>query len=167
MPTSTDLLAVGEVARRAGVAVSTLHFYEREGLIVSERDGANHRRYPRSTLRRISFVRVSQRVGIPLAEIRAALDSLPASRTPTRADWAKLSGMWRERLDRRIADLQHLRDDLDDCMGCGCLSVSRCSLQNRDDRLGATGSGPRRWDGEAATDADLEVGLELEVEAAD
>ncbi|MCD0450517.1 redox-sensitive transcriptional activator SoxR [Actinocorallia sp. API 0066] len=138
-------LTVGELSRRSGVAVSALHFYEREGLITAERTAGNQRRYRRDTLRRVAFIRTSQRVGIPLADIRAALGSLPSSRTPTRADWAALSASWRDRLDARIDELLSLRDALSDCIGCGCLSLTACSLSNPSDTLADTGSGPRRW----------------------
>ncbi|WP_308116557.1 redox-sensitive transcriptional activator SoxR [Leifsonia poae] len=139
------VLSVGELSVRSGVAVSALHFYERQGLIESRRTAGNQRRYPRDVLRRVAFIRVSQRVGIPLAEIRAALDSLPAGRTPTKKDWARLSGLWRHELDERIRDLEHLRSDLTGCMGCGCLSLRTCALQNPSDALGDDGAGPRRW----------------------
>jgi MerR family transcriptional regulator, redox-sensitive transcriptional activator SoxR len=153
MSPAEPILSVGDVASRSGVAVSTLHFYERQGLIASERTAGNQRRYRRDVLRRIAFVRVSQRVGVPLADIRAALDSLPAGRTPTKKDWARLSRLWRTELDQRIRDLQHLRDDLTDCMGCGCLSLRTCALQNPSDELAAEGAGPRRWaDADAAED---------------
>lgn len=140
-------LTVGELSARSGVAISALHFYEREGLLASERDDRNHRRYRRDALRRVAFIRVAQRVGIPLAEIRDVLASLPAGRTPTKADWTRLSRHWRAALDARIADLEHLRDDLDGCIGCGCLSLRSCRLRNPDDALGAGGTGPRRWEG--------------------
>lgn len=140
-------LTVGVLAERSGVAVSALHFYERKGLLSSERTDGNQRRYRRDALRRVAFIRVSQRVGIPLADIRTALDSLPESRTPTKADWARLSRLWKSELDARIADLQHLRNDLTECIGCGCLSLTRCTLQNPGDRLGASGAGPRLWEG--------------------
>ena len=136
-------LTPGELAARSGVAVSALHFYERQGLIRSRRTAGNQRRYPRETLRRVAFVRVSQRVGIPLAEIRAVLDTLPAGRTPGRKEWATLSARWRDDLDRRIEQLVRLRDDLTDCIGCGCLSLDRCALANPDDELGDQGPGPR------------------------
>ncbi|GAA0964459.1 redox-sensitive transcriptional activator SoxR [Actinocorallia libanotica] len=139
------LLPVGEVARRSGVSVSALHFYERERLIRSERTPGNQRRYRRDILRRLAFIRVSQRVGVPLRDIRAALDSLPSGRTPTRRDWARLSQRWHAELDARIAALQQLRDELTDCIGCGCLSLDRCTLQNPADILGESGQGPRRW----------------------
>jgi MerR family transcriptional regulator, redox-sensitive transcriptional activator SoxR len=139
-------LSVGELAARSGVSVSALHFYERKGLLAPERDDRNQRRYRRDALRRVAFIRVAQRVGIPLAEIHEALASLPSGRTPTKADWATLSRHWRAALDARIADLAHLRNDLDGCIGCGCLSLKTCRLNNPDDVLGATGSGARRWE---------------------
>ncbi|GAB3150673.1 redox-sensitive transcriptional activator SoxR [Microbacterium neimengense] len=139
------ILGVGDVAQRSGVAISTLHFYEREGLITSERSAGNQRRYRRDVLRRIAFIRVSQRVGVPLADIRTALDSLPEGRTPTKKDWARLSRMWREELDSRIRSLERLRNDLTGCMGCGCLSLRTCTLQNPADTLGGEGAGPRLW----------------------
>ena len=137
-------LTVGQVAARAGVAVSALHFYESRGLIRSRRTAGNQRRYSRDTLRRIAFIRVAQRVGIPLATIGEALASLPEERTPTAADWARLSEDWRAELDVRIARLVQLRDDFTDCIGCGCLSMDRCRLTNPDDRYGARGPGPGR-----------------------
>ncbi|HWJ10812.1 MAG TPA: redox-sensitive transcriptional activator SoxR [Nocardioides sp.] len=140
----THDLAPGDVARRAGVAVSALHFYEREGLITSVRTVGNQRRYHRDVLRRIAFVRVSQSVGISLADIRAALATLPEGRTPTKADWTRLSRSWRAVLDDRIARLEQLRDTLDDCIGCGCLSMQSCRLANPGDALGAYGDGPVR-----------------------
>mgnify|MGYP001942212884 CR=1 FL=1 len=132
------------MAERSGVAVSALHFYERKGLIHSRRTSGNQRRYRRDTLRRVSFIRISQRVGIPLARIRQALDQLPDNRTPTRTDWADLSAQWRDELDARIDQLTRLRDDLSDCIGCGCLSLSTCTLSNPDDQLSEDGTGPRR-----------------------
>lgn len=140
-------LTIGELSARSGLAPSALHFYERQGLIESTRTSGNQRRYARDCLRRVAFIRVSQRVGIPLAAIRTALDSLPDSRTPTPKDWARLSAGWKDELDRRIADLEHLRDDLTGCIGCGCLSMRSCNLQNPADVLGEGGSGPLRWDG--------------------
>ena len=136
-------LTPGELAERSGVAVSALHFYERLGLIRSRRTAGNQRRYPREMLRRVAFIRVSQRVGIPLADIRAALDTLPDGRTPSREDWEALSAIWRADLDRRIAQLERLRDDLSGCIGCGCLSIDRCTLFNPEDALGDDGPGPR------------------------
>ncbi len=136
-------LTVGQVAERSGVAVSTLHFYEAKGLIASRRNASNHRRYPREVLRRVAVIRVAQRAGIPLAEIRAALESLPNERTPTAADWKQLSAQWQADLDARIAHLTELRDQLGDCIGCGCLSVETCPLRNPWDELGGSGPGPR------------------------
>lgn len=137
-------LTPGEVSTRAGVAVSALHFYEREGLIESHRTAGNQRRYHRDMLRRIAFIRVSQSLGIPLREIGEALDSLPDNKTPTKADWARLSAHWRADLDARISQLERLRDSLDGCIGCGCLSLKSCSLYNAGDRLGAYGPGAHR-----------------------
>lgn len=145
-PWDAKLLTPGQVATRSGVAVSALHFYEREGLISSSRTSGNQRRYTRDILRRVSFIRISQRVGIPLAEIREALDTLPNGKTPGRREWARLSQSWHARLDQRIEQLERLRDDLTDCIGCGCLSLNRCTLYNHHDELGADGSGPRRLD---------------------
>ncbi|CAA9217047.1 MAG: Redox-sensitive transcriptional activator SoxR [uncultured Corynebacteriales bacterium] len=137
-------LTVGQVAERAGVAVSALHFYEARGLIRSRRTTGNQRRYSRDVLRRIAFIRVAQRVGIPLATIAGALAALPEERTPTAADWARLSAGWRVELDERIARLTQLRDEFTDCVGCGCLSLQRCRLANPGDAYGARGPGPGR-----------------------
>ncbi|MCZ7415016.1 MULTISPECIES: redox-sensitive transcriptional activator SoxR [unclassified Streptomyces] len=141
----TPELSVGEVAARSGVATSALRFYERNGLIHSRRTSGNQRRYTRDTLRRVAFIRASQRVGISLERIRAALDLLPESRTPGRADWARVSECWRSDLDQRIKQLQELRDDLDDCIGCGCLTLDRCGLVNPKDVAAEAGPGPRRF----------------------
>jgi len=137
-------LSVGDVAQRSGVAVSTLHFYESKGLISSTRTDGNQRRYAREVLRRIAFIRVAQRVGIGLAEIEAALATLPANVAPNRADWERLSAGWRAELDERMAQLKKLRDTLDDCIGCGCLSIDRCRLRNPYDKLAGQGAGPQR-----------------------
>lgn len=137
-------LTPGDVSRRAGVAISALHFYEREGLIESIRTAGNQRRYHRDVLRRVAFIRVSQSVGISLSDIRAALATLPEGRTPTKADWARLSRGWRTELEDRIAQLQKLRDTLDDCIGCGCLSMRSCALANPGDVLEKYGDGPVR-----------------------
>lgn len=136
-------LTVGEVARRSGVAVSTIHFYEARGLIASIRTAGKQRRYPRGVLRRVAIIKVAQRTGIPLAQIRSALDVLPTARPPTQDDWAALSARWRDDLDARIRQLTALRDQLNDCIGCGCLSMAACPLRNRDDLLAREGSGPR------------------------
>jgi MerR family transcriptional regulator, redox-sensitive transcriptional activator SoxR len=140
---SSDL-APGELAHRAGVAVSALHFYEREGLITSRRTSGNQRRYSRDTLRRVAFIRMSQRLGIPLARVREALATLPSDRVPTSKDWAKLSAGWRQDLDDRILHLQRLRDNLADCIGCGCLSLKNCLLTNPGDVLAENGPGAAR-----------------------
>lgn len=137
-------LTVGQVSTRSGVSISALHFYEREGLITSRRTRGNQRRYARETLRRIALIRIAQRVGIPLGEIKRALDSLPQARTPTLEDWKRLSEQWREELDERIYRLQQLRDQFTGCIGCGCLSIAHCSMSNPSDVLGSRGPGPRR-----------------------
>ncbi|MBS7458683.1 redox-sensitive transcriptional activator SoxR [Coralloluteibacterium stylophorae] len=134
-------LSVGDVAARSGVSVSTLHFYERRGLIESRRSVGNQRRYARDVLRRIAVIRIAQRVGIPLEAIRERLATLPDSRAPGRADWTRLSRQWRAELDGRIAALVQLRDTLDDCIGCGCLSLARCRLRNPHDRAADAGPG--------------------------
>ncbi|WP_159586249.1 redox-sensitive transcriptional activator SoxR [Chelativorans xinjiangense] len=139
-------LGVGEVARRSGVAVSALHFYEAKGLITSHRTGGNQRRYGRDVLRRVAVIKVAQRLGVPLAIIGDALKTLPEARTPTAADWRKLSEHWRADLDARIQKLTRLRDSLDECIGCGCLSVDTCPLRNPYDELGEAGPGPRLLD---------------------
>ena len=137
-------LSVGEVAKRAGVTVSTLHFYERQGLIRSHRTPGNQRRYDRDVLRRVAIIRVAQDVGVSLAEVGAGLATLPDGRTPNRDDWARLSSGWAAAIDHRIALLQRLRDGLSDCIGCGCLSLEHCPIRNPADRLGQQGPGPRR-----------------------
>lgn len=142
---STEL-SVGEVARRSGVAISALHFYEAKGLITSRRNAGNQRRFSRDVLRRVAVIKVAQNTGIPLAEIRDALDRLPRQRTPNARDWRKLSAAWKQQLDARIARLTALRDQLDGCIGCGCLSLQACPLRNPDDHLGNEGSGPRLID---------------------
>jgi MerR family redox-sensitive transcriptional activator SoxR len=141
-PAPSHELSVGQVADRSGVAVSALHFYEAEGLITSRRTEGNQRRYPREVLRRVAFIRASQEVGIPLRRIKAALDQLPQNRTPTRRDWARLSTAWRSDLEDRILRLEHLRDRLTGCIGCGCLSLQLCKLVNPDDVLSRKGPGP-------------------------
>lgn len=136
-------LTIGDVAARAGVATSALRFYEDAGLIVSERNRSGHRVYAPDVLRRVSFVRIAQRVGLSLTEIREALGSLPEGRTPTASDWAELAATWRPRLDDQIAVLTRLRDSLAGCIGCGCLSLSVCRIWNPDDTAAALGPGPR------------------------
>ena len=135
--------SVGELADRAGVATSALRFYEAHRLIRSERNGSGHRRYRPDALRRVAFIRVAQRIGLSLDEIGRALDSLPSRRTPTRDDWNKLSSRWLPRIDQQIAELELLRDRLDGCIGCGCLSLDTCELYNLGDRAAQRGSGAR------------------------
>jgi MerR family redox-sensitive transcriptional activator SoxR len=138
-----DLLTIGETARRSGVAASALRFYEARGLISSRRGGGNQRRYHRATLRRIAIIRVAQTLGLSLGEIATAFESLPAQRNPTRRDWERLSTRWGQQLEQRIADLQNLRDLLGGCIGCGCLSLTHCSLYNAGDGAASLGAGPR------------------------
>ena len=137
------MMTIGEVAERADVATSALRFYEREGLIGSLRSEGGQRRYQREVLRRVAFIRAAQRVGLTLEEIKEALGQLPDSRTPTAADWSRLSRSWRPLLDRRIAELERVRDKLDSCIGCGCLSLRVCHLLNPDDIAASEGPGPR------------------------
>ncbi len=139
-------LTVGEVAARSGVSVPALHFYESSGLIESLRNRGNQRRYPREVLRRVAVIRVAQRTGMSLAAIREALQTLPNGRTPTAEDWQKLSSQWRGELNERIGRLVRLRDQLDGCIGCGCLSLRDCPLRNPWDRLGEQGAGARLLD---------------------
>ena len=141
--TSEAGIAIGELARRAGVAASALRFYEAQGLICGGRTGGGHRLYPRHVLRRIGFIRAAQQVGLGLDEIRQALASLPEGRTPTKADWARLARGWAPLLDARIAALQRLRGQLDACIGCGCLSLKACALYNPQDAAAGRGPGAR------------------------
>lgn len=142
-PSQNDWLAIGAFARRAGVSASTLRYYETQGLMSGGRSESGRRRYPRSSLRRIAFIRVAQQVGLTLEQIAAALATLPDGRTPTPGDWARLSAAWRPQLDARIAALTRLRDQLDSCIGCGCLSLQRCALYNAGDQAAASGGGAR------------------------
>ena len=134
-------LSVGEVAQRSGVAVSTIHFYETKGLISGWRNPKNQRRYAREVLRRVAIIKVAQRVGIPLATIKAAFAEIPSDRAPTTADWQKFATGWRDLLSKRIQSLTQLRDHLEGCIGCGCLSMSDCPLRNPGDRLRQLGDG--------------------------
>lgn len=136
-------LSVGEVAMRSGVAVSTLHFYESKGLITSRRTSGNQRRYDRGILRKVAIIRIAQRAGIPLADVKAAFAAIPLDRTPSARDWAKAMTAWAATLAARIEALTQLRDQLNGCIGCGCLSLKDCPLRNPDDRLAAEGAGPR------------------------
>jgi MerR family redox-sensitive transcriptional activator SoxR len=141
-PVSREL-TVGQLAARSGVAVTALHFYESKGLISSQRNAGNQRRYPRDMLRRVALIKVAQKLGIPLASIHAALQTLPQGRTPTAADWNKMSAQWKTELDDRITRLTALRDQLTGCIGCGCLSMEACPLRNWGDELGQRGAGPQ------------------------
>lgn len=140
-------LSVGAMAERAGVAVSTLHFYEAEGLIESWRTPANHRRYDRRELRRVAIARIAQSVGIPLSEVKSVLDRIPRDKAVSADAWAKAAAPWKELLDDRIRMMTRLRDQMGFCIGCGCLSLENCPLYNANDELGANGAGPRRWVG--------------------
>lgn len=138
-----DWLTIGEVAERSGVATSALRFYETKGLIESVRTDGNQRRYPRATLRRVALIRAGQEVGLSLSELADALDRLPHDKTPTKADWERLSRSWRTRLDAQIAELIALRDELTGCIGCGCLSLKSCAIFNPGDAASDLGTGPR------------------------
>jgi MerR family redox-sensitive transcriptional activator SoxR len=140
-----DVLTIGEVAARSGVATSALRFYEEQGLVQSVRTDAGHRRYPRAVIRRVAFVVFAQKIGLSLGEIRTELERLPHNRVPERADWAKLSAGWTRRIRERIAELERLEAGLTECIGCGCLSLDRCRLANPGDRAARQGPGPRAW----------------------
>lgn len=151
-PRADDALSIGEVAERTGVAISALRFYEAEGLVASTRSSGGQRRFSREVLRRIAFIRIAQQIGLSLDEIAGALASLPGERTPTVADWARVSRAWRAALDDRIKLLELARDDLASCIGCGCLSLHACRLYNPEDRARALGQGPRYLLGDTAYD---------------
>jgi MerR family redox-sensitive transcriptional activator SoxR len=136
------MLTIGQLSQRSGVATSAIRFYESRGLLHSERTAGNQRRYPQATLRRVSFIKAAQRVGLSLDEIAEAMAMLPDNRTPTKADWTRLSRSWRERLDQQIRRIELLRDRLDGCIGCGCLSLRKCQLNNPGDVMAAYGPGP-------------------------
>lgn len=140
---SSDLLTVGTLSHRSGFAPSALRYYERVGLLTATRSSGGQRRYERSVLRRLSFIRAARNIGLSLDEVAAALDTLPQGRAPTRADWSRLSRGWRERLDEQITALQALRNGLDSCIGCGCLSLRRCAISNPSDVAGLEGPGAR------------------------
>jgi MerR family redox-sensitive transcriptional activator SoxR len=142
-PRREDLLTIGEVAARSGLATSAIRYYESEGLISSTRSASGQRRFARHSLRRLAFIGAAQRVGLSLADVAEALATLPADRAPTKAEWARLSRGWRGRIDARIADLERLRDDLTGCIGCGCLSLTSCRLYNPEDAAAGNGNGPR------------------------
>ncbi len=138
------MLTIGELAARSGMAPSALRYYEQQGLIRSSRTGGNQRRYERAELRRVAFIRIAQQIGVSLERIKQALDELPDNRTPTRADWERLSRRWRADLDERIALLERVREDLTGCIGCGCLSLQTCKLYNAEDELASRGPGAHR-----------------------
>jgi MerR family redox-sensitive transcriptional activator SoxR len=138
-----DLIPIGALARRTGLAVSAIRFYEAKGLLTSLRTSGNQRRFLRSDIRRLSFILIAQRLGLGLAEIEQALATLPQGRTPTLSDWQRISRSLRSELDARINLLTRTRAKLEECIGCGCLSLQRCQLYNKDDRAGAAGAGPR------------------------
>jgi MerR family redox-sensitive transcriptional activator SoxR len=146
-----QLLKIGEVSRRSGVASSALRFYEERGLITSTREGSGHRCYPRTVLRRIAFIVFAQRIGLTLDEIAVELEKLPGDRAPTRRDWSHLSTQWTSRIDQRIAELERLKSGLTECIGCGCLSLDRCTLANPNDRVASRGPGARFWIGDPPT----------------
>ncbi len=146
---TTDPLTIGQLAQRSGCTESALRFYERQGLVASTRTTGNQRRYQRGVLRRLAFLRAAQNVGLSLDEIRDVLATLPSNRTPTQADWTRISAVWRQRLDDQMAALAALRDGLQSCIGCGCLSLKRCALSNPQDRLAAEGPGARHLPGAA------------------
>ena len=144
----SELMTIGDVARRSGVAASALRFYEERGLIASERIGSGHRHYRRAVLRRIAFIVYAQRVGLTLEEIGVELETLPAHRAPARRDWSRLSRKWTARIEERIAELERLKLGLTECIGCGCLSLDRCKLANPGDAAGRRGPGARYWIGD-------------------
>lgn len=153
MKEGPNLLTVGELAKRAGVATSALRFYEERGLIHAERNVSGHRRYPRATARRVAFIVFAQRAGLTLEEIGNELGKLPVGSIPTSDEWDRLTQTWCERIDERIAELQRLRNGLSDCIACGCLSLEHCNILNRDDHMASRGPGPRFWVGDARPDS--------------
>ncbi len=143
MKTARDVLSIGELARRTGLSVSAIRFYEEKGLVAPLRNAGGQRRFRRSDIRRLSFVLIAQQLGLSIEDIRAAIASLPEGRTPTQKDWARISRAMRRHLEARIAMLERTRDRLDGCIGCGCLSLKTCALYNPEDRIGRKGAGPR------------------------
>lgn len=140
---ATDVLTIGELAGRTGLSVPAIRFYEAKGLVEPLRTGGNQRRFLRADIRRLSFILIAQKLGLSLGEVGDALKGLPQGRTPNARDWARISGAIRARMDEQIAALEKMREDLDGCIGCGCLSLTKCALYNAGDRWGATGAGPR------------------------
>lgn len=149
-----EILTIGEVAERSGVATSALRFYEDRGLIRSERNASGHRQYPRAVIRRVAFIVFGQKIGLTLEEIGAELAKLPQNRVPERSNWARLSASWSRRIDERIAELKCLQAGLTECIGCGCLSLDRCRFANPEDRAGRRGPGPRYWPGDLSRPPD-------------
>jgi MerR family redox-sensitive transcriptional activator SoxR len=141
----SDVLTIGELAARSGVAASALRFYEDQNLIASERNSSGHRRYSRGVLRRVAFIVFAQKIGLSLEEIGLELAKLPRNRVPERADWGKLSSGWTKRIDERIIELERMKEGLTECIGCGCLSLDRCQFANPGDRAARRGAGPRYW----------------------
>ena len=139
----TDMMAIGDLAARTGLSVSAIRFYEARGLVSALRNAGGQRRFMRSDIRRLSFIRIAQQLGFTIEEIGALLGSLPLGRTPTQKDWARISRLFRRRLDERIAAMTLMREKLDQCIGCGCLSLRRCALYNPQDRLASQGAGPQ------------------------
>lgn len=139
----SDILTIGDLSARTGVAVSALRYYEERGLIRSLRAPGQHRRFLRSDIRRVSFIRIAQSLGLTIEDVAQAFSALPEGRTPTAADWKAISASIGRVLDRKITELQNMRTTLDNCIGCGCLSLKRCALYNPQDKAGQTGSGPR------------------------
>jgi MerR family transcriptional regulator, redox-sensitive transcriptional activator SoxR len=152
MPLRAREITIGTLSRRTGLAPSAIRYYEHEGLVHPERTAAGQRRFLRSDIRRLSFVMIAQKLGFPLARIRALLEALPERRTPNARDWARISAEIRGELDTRIAELERLRDTLDGCIGCGCLSLDKCALYNPDDVAASNGPGPRYLMGDRAAD---------------
>lgn len=146
-----ELMTIGDVSKRSGIAASALRFYEERGLITSERMGNGHRRFPRSVLRRIAFIVYAQRIGLTLEEIGLELGTFSPNQAPDRDDWSRLAGAWSERIDERIQELERLRKGLTECIGCGCLSLSACRLSNPGDRVAKQGPGPRYWVGDPSS----------------
>lgn len=140
---ANDLLTIGELAARTGLSVSAIRFYEDKGLVEPWRTNGNQRRFLRSDIRRLSFIVIAQKLGLSLAEIEEVMKRLPQGRTPNAADWKRISGTIRQRIDAQIAQLEKVREDLDGCIGCGCLSLRKCALYNAGDKWGAKGAGPR------------------------
>ncbi|WP_106607966.1 redox-sensitive transcriptional activator SoxR [Shimia abyssi] len=151
-PLATRGLTIGDISARTGLAQSAIRFYEDEGLVHPTRTASGQRRFERADIRRLSFVRISQNLGFTISEIRSALSTLPQNRTPTKRDWERISARFRRHLDQRIAQMQKLRDTLDGCIGCGCLSLQKCKLYNPDDRAHSRGTGPRYLMGDTPSD---------------